>query len=167
MAFLGADYLKDRRGKMRTKRIVLCSAITLIAMLFVCGCTLFDGGNAGGKCNLGGLILTCNSGGEIIYDGSPKRVEIIVRDQSQRRLAVIAPNGESEDFDVTYENNINAGTATVTVTAKKTSATFSGSATLTFDIKGMYGEANDFETLSEMAGDGNYSTVKLTGEITV
>lgn len=152
---------------MRTKRIVLCSAITLIAMLFVCGCTLFDGGDAGGKCNLGGLILTCNSGGEIIYDGSPKRVEIIVRDQSQRRLAVIAPNGESEDFDVTYENNVNAGTATVTVTAKKTSATFAGSATLTFDIKGMYGEANDFETLSEMAGDGNYSTVKLTGEITV
>ena len=50
MAFLGADYLTDRRGKMRAKRIFLCAAIVLVVMLFISGCTLFEGSDTGGKC---------------------------------------------------------------------------------------------------------------------
>ena len=51
-----------------------------------------------------------------------------------------APSGKPaltvspDDYDVTYSNNVNKGTATITITAKGTSTNFSGTITKTFKI---------------------------------
>ncbi|MCI2062688.1 MAG: hypothetical protein LKJ83_07940, partial [Eubacteriaceae bacterium] len=51
-----------------------------------------------------------------------------------------APSGKTaltvspDDYDVTYSNNVNKGTATITITAKDTSTNFSGTITKTFKI---------------------------------
>ena len=35
---------------MRAKRIFLCAVIVFVVMLFISGCTLFEGSDTGGKC---------------------------------------------------------------------------------------------------------------------
>ena len=72
----------------------------------------------------------------------------------------------SSEYDVTYSNNTNAGTASFTVTAKSTSTNFTGSKSGTFTIKGNPTEywggtsLNAFFVTSTESGSGltiNYS----------
>ena len=65
---------------------------------------------------------------DFIYDGTAKEP-----------APVVTFNGmtleKDVDYTVSYENNVNAGTATVTITAVSTSLKYSGSATKNFNIK--------------------------------
>ena len=82
------------------------------------------------------------SGWITVADGTATGTALVYNGQAQTP-AVIVKDGETDvtsDFDVTYSNNKNAGEATadnaptVTVTAKATSTSFTGSATKTFTI---------------------------------
>ena len=60
----------------------------------------------------------------------------------------------ASEYDVSYSNNINAGTATVTVTAKSTSAGYTGSNKTTFTITAAQTDPVDDVVKGDINGDG-------------
>ena len=70
------------------------------------------------------ITLTGNTAAELIYDGNAKEPGVIVRIGGQSRIKDV-------DYTVAYENNINAGTATITITGQ---GILRGSTTRTFVI---------------------------------
>ena len=62
-----------------------------------------------------------------VYTGAGLKPAVIVRDSKGTRIA-------ASEYIVTYANNVNAGTATVTVKFKSTSAKYSGTKNLSFTI---------------------------------
>lgn len=54
------------------------------------------------------ITLTGDTAAELVYDGNAKEPGVIVRIGGQTRV-------KNVDYTVTYENNINAGTATITI----------------------------------------------------
>ena len=65
------------------------------------------------------------SGGSLTYTGDPLKPDVIVKDGD----TVISP----EEYDVSYRDNVNAGTATVTV-RNKTGGNYTVSGSTTFEI---------------------------------
>ena len=57
------------------------------------------------------ITLTGNTAAELVYDGNAKEPGVIVRIGGQTRIKDV-------DYTVTYENNTNAGTATITITGQ-------------------------------------------------
>ena len=64
--------------------------------------------------------------------------DTVVYDRTEKKPTVVLKNGEttigSDEYAVTYESNVNVGTAKVTVTAKEGSTVVSGSASKEFEI---------------------------------
>ena len=79
-----------------------------------------------GLVNLADAVITLGSLANAIYDGNAKTPSVV--DVKVGTVSVSADN-----YTVSYENNIHAGTATVTVTAKEPS-NCTGTATTTFTI---------------------------------
>jgi hypothetical protein len=69
--------------------------------------------------------ITVNVGEGLTYNGGSQTPRVTVKDGT---------TDISDDFDVTYSNNVDAGEASVTVTAKTTSTNYIGSASKTFTI---------------------------------
>ena len=69
--------------------------------------------------------ITVNTGEGLTYNGSNQTPGVTVTDGTKDITG---------EFDVTYSNNVDAGEATVTVTAKTTSTNYIGSASKTFTI---------------------------------
>ena len=100
--------------------------------------------------------ITLTSQKDLYYDGTPKEPEIIVNYGD-----TILTSG---DYTVTYENNINAGTATIVATLK---GNYSGTATKIFTIHPKRLNRFDFEWLPiTKEYDGNASAniiLSITG----
>lgn len=69
-------------------------------------------------------------------------------------------------FDITYENNTNVGTATITVTAKQSNQNFEGSASVNFEITPASINVSSLEELNEAisTADSNH-IIRLTNDI--
>lgn len=74
-----------------------------------------------GKAN---ITLTGNTDSELVYDGNAKEPGVIVRIGGQTRVKDV-------DYTVTYENNVNAGTATIIIEGQ---GILRGTKTRTFEI---------------------------------
>ncbi len=74
---------------------------------------------------------------------------------------------EHDDLTISYEDNVNAGIATATVTAKDSSTRFTGSASKTFEITKGYANANSLESLIEKASNSNYKKVTVYNNFTI
>ena len=66
-----------------------------------------------------------------------------------------------------YENNINAGVASVLVTAKESSLKYQGSNKLFFTIDQATTTSDNFKDLCNKAKSGNYSKIEMTDNIVV
>lgn len=89
-------------------------------------------GNYAGSVGLSSLVITpaalgdtAVDNGTLTYDGSAKTPDVTVKNGDGAVLT------EGTDYTLTYQNNTNAGTATVTVTGK---GNYAGSRALTFPI---------------------------------
>lgn len=89
-------------------------------------------GNYAGAVGQASLVITpaalgdaAVNGGTLTYDGSAKTPSVTVKDENGTVLT------KDTDYTLTYQNNTNAGTATVTVTGK---GNYAGSQVLTFPI---------------------------------
>ena len=71
------------------------------------------------------------------------------------------------NYTVTYENNTNVGTATITVTAVSGSQILTGSASISFTIVNQVVEASTLEELKGYIADGNYDAIKITESIVI
>ena len=103
--------------------------------------------------------ITAKSGADItaslssttyVYDGTAKEPEVTVKDGTKVLVAVT-------DYDVEYKNNVNAGTATVTITLK---GNYEGTITKTFTIERA-------KTATATASDKIYTGAAQTGVIGV
>ena len=71
--------------------------------------------------------ITVGDGTPLVYNGQAQTPAVVVK------YGTTVLSAET-DYEVTYDNNKNAGTAKVTVTAKATSMSYTGTATATFTI---------------------------------
>ena len=65
--------------------------------------------------------------GDIVYNGEKKKPKVTVKDSSGKTIA-------STEYTVSYQNNINAGSATAIVKFRESSQSYEGSLTSTFRI---------------------------------
>ncbi len=107
-----------------------------------------------GKGSLGNVTIT-----EIedqVYTGSAIEPE----------LTVTTPDGTSvttDDYSITFSDNINAGEVTITLTAKEISEKYEGSTTATFTIKQLdISEADITLDNTELTYNGEQQTVNVT-----
>ncbi len=147
--------------------------LVVVSIIFV-GCA--GGGDPSGDDDDGGqevydlatdVVLETSSYGTI-YDGQPKKVAIYVYTAiAHNRLAIIPDTGVHEDFVVTYQNNINPGTATAIVSAKESSEKFKGSKSVDFTIQKGSMVINDFAELKANAISSGYGELILETDITI
>ena len=91
-----------------------------------------------------------------VYDGTAKQPTVTVKDGSTVLV-------ESTDYTVAYSNNVNAGTATVTVTGQ---GNYSGTKTVTFTISQKTVGLTWGATTFDADGTAKQPTVEVTGLVT-
>lgn len=147
--------------------IVISLIVMIFAVFFAASCS--DSGNNGGGTQSGGksvaltsAMISLNYYPELtVYTGSP-----IVFDEYMFTVNVNGTAANIKDFSFTYRDNVNAGTATVTVTSISSNMVH-GSAEIHFTIlpgaKEVYSAEDAVKTLS----DPNYDSVTLFSELKV
>ena len=147
-------------------KIVILLSILMIVAFFVASCSSVDdkGGTlSGGKSvPLTADMISLNYNPDFtVYTGSP-----IVFDEYMYSISVNGTAANIRDFSFVYRDNVNAGTATVTVTAISSDLVH-GSAEIHFTIlpgaKEVYSAEDAVKTLS----DPNYDSVTLYSELRV
>ena len=147
-------------------KIVILLSILMIVAFFVASCSSVDdkGGTlSGGKSvPLTADMISLNYNPDFtVYTGIP-----IVFDEYMYSISVNGTAANIRDFSFVYRDNVNAGTATVTVTAISSDLVH-GSAEIHFTIlpgaKEVYSAEDAVKTLS----DPNYDTVTLYSELRV
>ena len=98
-------------------------------------------------------------GGTYLYTGEP-----ICPDQSGT-ISVVADGSrvDASQFTYSYSDNVNAGTASVTVTAKESCTKVTGSATAHFEIAPASKTSTDGSALQRLLDDPNYGTIYYDG----
>lgn len=99
-------------------------------------------------------------GGTYSYTGDP-----ICPDQSGT-ISVIVDGSrvDSSQFTYSYSDNVNAGTASVTVTAKESCTKVTGSATAHFEIAPATKTSTDISALQSLLDDPNYGMIYYGGD---
>lgn len=147
-------------------KIVILLSILMIVAFFVASCSSVDdkGGTlSGGKSvPLTADMISLNYNPDFtVYTGIP-----IVFDEYMYSISVNGTAANIRDFSFVYRDNVNAGTATVTVTAISSDLVH-GSAEIHFTIlpgaKEVYSAEDAVKTLS----DPNYDSVTLYSELRV
>ena len=147
-------------------KIVILLSILMIVAFFVASCSSVDdkGGTlSGGKSvPLTADMISLNYNPDFtVYTGIP-----IVFDEYMFTVNVNGAAANIKDFSFSYRDNVNAGTATVTVTSISSNMVH-GSADIHFTIlpgkKDVYSSADAVKTLA----DPNYDSVTLFSELKV
>ena len=152
---------------MRKKYIfLLLLAMLLSSGLFVfTACNLFGGDNAG-KVKLSEenvYQIDRITGASKEYTGQE-----ITLDYTNFRF--VKKDGKLQgwdQFDYTYENNVNAGKALITITAKEDNDYFYGSLTLEFAITRSVITVNNFQEMKDAVNSKNYRTVEANSKIVI
>lgn len=99
-------------------------------------------------------------GGTYSYTGEP-----VCPDQSGT-ISVVADGShvDASQFTYSYSDNVNAGTASVTVTAKESCTKVTGSATAHFEIAPATKTSTDISALQRLLDDPNYGMIYYGGD---
>lgn len=99
-------------------------------------------------------------GGTYIYTGEP-----VCPDQNGT-ISVVADGShvDASQFTYSYSDNVNAGTASVTVTAKESCTKVTGSATAHFEIAPATKTSTDISALQSLLDDPNYGMIYYGGD---
>ena len=93
------------------------------------------------------------------YDGTAKQPTVTVEIEEN----VISSN----EYTVSYSNNINVGEATATVTAKSDSEVISGSASVTFTIRAIDSNVSSYDELKTILQNSNNQLVELNDDLVI
>ena len=101
---------------------------------------------------------------EQYYTGEP-----ITLSSAQFRIEVNGRIVNGVLFELTYKDNVEVGTATVTFTAKEDNKFCSGSASKTFIIKATYNAvyANNYDELVSLVHDPNYARIEVNFDLEI
>ena len=145
---------------MKFKRVLIVALVALV-LLSAAACVIDD--ETGKiepeqKTQLTADMITV--GGTYSYTGEP-----VCPDQSGT-ISVIVDGSrvDSSQFTYSYSDNVNAGTASVTVTAKESCAKVTGSATAHFEIAPATKTSSDGSALQSLLDDPNYGMIYYGGD---
>lgn len=142
--------------------IFLFVLFVLPSIFLLSGCDLFGGGKVQlSEENV--YQIDRITGAQREYTG-----EEITLDQTQFRF--VKNDGKLQgwdQFDYTYSDNINAGQASITITAKDDNDYFTGSLTLHFTITRGVITVSDFEQLKDAVNSKNYRAIQTNGKIVI
>ena len=145
---------------MKFKRVLIVALIALV-LLSAAACVTDDEKGKiepEQKTQLTADMITV--GGTYSYTGDP-----ICPDQSGT-ISVVADGSrvDASQFTYSYSDNVNAGTASVTVTAKESCTKVTGSATAHFEIAPATKTSTDISALQSLLDDPNYGMIYYGGD---
>lgn len=92
-------------------------------------------------------------------------------DGAEKKPAVLIKNGETEidanEYEVSYKNNINAGTASVKISAKEDAKTIKGTVVVGFVISKSSTEVSSLDEVVSVLGNTNFNYATVLSEITI
>lgn len=145
---------------MKFKRVLIVALVALVLLSAAACVTDDEKGKVepSQKTPLTADMITV--GGTYSYTGDP-----ICPDQSGT-ISVVADGSrvDSSQFTYSYSDNVNAGTASVTVTAKESCTKVTGSATAHFEIAPATKTSTDISALQSLLDDPNYGMIYYGGD---
>ena len=139
---------------MKRKLYVLILALIIPCAMFLAACSEEDLKIPSLTSDMISLQYTNTT-----YDGTEKTPEVVVTLNNE-----VVSNSE---YYVSYSNNTDAGTSTVTVTANAASEIIKGNAFVKFTISQVRSNASNFETLNSALSNNNFSTISLTEDVII
>lgn len=145
---------------MKFKRVLIVALVALV-LLSAAACVTDDEKGKiepAQKTQLTADMITV--GGTYSYTGEP-----VCPDQNGT-ISVVADGSrvDASQFTYSYSDNVNAGTASVTVTAKESCTKVTGSATAHFEIAPATKTSTDISALQRLLDDPNYGTIYYDGD---
>ena len=145
---------------MKFKRVLIVALIALV-LLSAAACVTDDEKGKiepEQKTQLTADMITV--GGTYSYTGEP-----VCPDQNGT-ISVVADGShvDASQFTYSYSDNVNAGTASVTVTAKESCTKVTGSATAHFEIAPATKTSTDISALQSLLDDPNYGMIYYGGD---
>ena len=145
---------------MKFKRVLIVALVALV-LLSAAACVTDDEKGKiepAQKTPLTADMITV--GGTYSYTGEP-----VCPDQNGT-ISVVADGShvDASQFTYSYSDNVNAGTASVTVTAKESCTKVTGSATAHFEIAPATKTSTDISALQSLLDDPNYGTIYYGGD---
>ena len=145
---------------MKFKRVLIVALIALVLLSAAACVTDDEKGKVepAQKTQLTADMITV--GGTYSYTGEP-----VCPDQSGT-ISVVADGShvDASQFTYSYSDNVNAGTASVTVTAKESCTKVTGSATAHFEIAPATKTSTDISALQSLLDDPNYGMIYYGGD---
>lgn len=145
---------------MKFKRILIVALVALVLLSAAACVTDDEKGKVepAQKTPLTADMITV--GGTYSYTGEP-----VCPDQNGT-ISVVADGShvDASQFTYSYSDNVNAGTASVTVTAKESCTKVTGSATAHFEIAPATKTSTDISALQRLLDDPNYGTIYYDGD---
>ena len=145
---------------MKFKRVLIVALVALV-LLSAAACVIDDEKGKvepAQKTQLTADMITV--GGTYSYTGEP-----VCPDQNGT-ISVVADGShvDASQFTYSYSDNVNAGTASVTVTAKESCTKVTGSATAHFEIAPATKTSTDISALQSLLDDPNYGMIYYGGD---
>lgn len=145
---------------MKFKRVLIVALVALV-LLSAAACVIDDEKGKvepEQKTQLTADMITV--GGTYSYTGEP-----VCPDQNGT-ISVVADGSrvDASQFTYSYSDNVNAGTASVTVTAKESCTKVTGSATAHFEIAPATKTSTDISALQSLLDDPNYGMIYYGGD---
>lgn len=145
---------------MKFKRVLIVALVALVLLSAAACVTDDEKGKAepSQKTQLTADMITV--GGTYSYTGEP-----VCPDQNGT-ISVVADGShvDASQFTYSYSDNVNAGTASVTVTAKESCTKVTGSATAHFEIAPATKTSTDISALQSLLDDPNYGMIYYGGD---
>ena len=145
---------------MKFKRVLIVALVALVLLSAAACVTDDEKGKVEPeqKTQLTADMITV--GGTYSYTGEP-----VCPDQNGT-ISVVADGShvDASQFTYSYSDNVNAGTASVTVTAKESCAKVTGSATAHFEIAPATKTSTDISALQSLLDDPNYGMIYYGGD---
>lgn len=145
---------------MKFKRVLIVALVALVLLSAAACVTDDEKGKVepAQKTQLTADMITV--GGTYSYTGEP-----VCPDQNGT-ISVVADGShvDASQFTYSYSDNVNAGTASVTVTAKESCTKVTGSATAHFEIAPATKTSTDISALQSLLDDPNYGMIYYGGD---
>ncbi len=148
---------------MKFKRVLIV-ALAVLVLLSASACVTDDG-----KSKIEPAQKTQLTADMIVVAGTYRYTgEPVCPDQSGNISVVVDGSRiDASQFTYSYSDNVNAGAASVTVTAKETCAKVTGSATVRFEIAPATKTSTDISALQSLLDDPNYDMIHYAGNDTL
>ena len=159
---------------MKKTFLVLFAAFLAVLCISMAGCGLFGNSDNPDKPDGGDVFKLENAtigrkGGSDYYTGRPITFDVILYNGKNEQVAEIKAGEQHPELNVVFTDNVEVGTAKVTVTAKSGSKKFSGQTEMSFDIRPDPKTAyvGDFVSLKKYLEGGRYAVLELTAEVEI